>query len=266
MLRAIEDVLLVQHPDYVLTYGDTNSTLAGALAASKLSIPVVHVEAGLRSFNRRMPEEINRVVVDHLSHLLLCPSQTAVNNLAAEGISWKVYADGMPSNCFRYNSGNYVARHNPALYYSDIGPSGDGTCNTSDVPYSSLDDDIAAGALPQFALIVPNVFHDMHSDAQSRACRLHSAIKDEVCQGDRWLRRELSGLLSDGGHSDVTVVIVFDEGLTSRGGGGHVMLLERGPGVCAGCRSGGSMNHYSLLHSIEDWFALPNLEPFSPGL
>jgi len=94
MLKAIEDVLLAQHPDYVLIYGDTNSTLAGALAASKLSIPVAHVEAGLRSFNRRMPEEINRVVSDHLSDLLLCPSETAVSNLAAEGISRSVHLVG----------------------------------------------------------------------------------------------------------------------------------------------------------------------------
>jgi len=94
MLKAIEDVLVSERPDYVLIYGDTNSTLAGALAAAKLSIPIAHVEAGLRSFNRQMPEEINRVLSDHLSSLLLCPSDTAVSNLAAEGIFQNVHLVG----------------------------------------------------------------------------------------------------------------------------------------------------------------------------
>jgi UDP-GlcNAc3NAcA epimerase len=94
MLNAIEDVLQAERPDWLLIYGDTNSTMAGALAAAKLPVPVAHVEAGLRSFNRRMPEEINRVVADHLSALLICPSDTAVTNLAAEGITRNVHQVG----------------------------------------------------------------------------------------------------------------------------------------------------------------------------
>jgi UDP-N-acetylglucosamine 2-epimerase len=94
MLAAIEPVLQDTRPDWVIVYGDTNSTLAGALAAAKLGMNIAHVEAGLRSFNRRMPEEINRILTDHVSDLLLCPSEQAVAHLAQEGITRRVHNIG----------------------------------------------------------------------------------------------------------------------------------------------------------------------------
>ena len=87
MLAGIEQITLEVRPDWLLVYGDTNSTLAGALVGAKLHVPVAHVEAGLRSYDRRMPEEVNRIVADHVSTLLLCPTETAVSNLAREGVT-----------------------------------------------------------------------------------------------------------------------------------------------------------------------------------
>lgn len=94
MMLGIEQVVATEKPDYILVYGDTNSTLAGALVSAKLNLPLVHVEAGLRSYQRDMPEEINRIITDRISNILCCPSQEAIDNLIAEGIDNQCFMVG----------------------------------------------------------------------------------------------------------------------------------------------------------------------------
>lgn len=118
VLTAMDPVLEQQKPDWVLVYGDTNSTLAGAIAAVKMHIPLAHLEAGLRSFNRRMPEEHNRVLTDHSADLLLAPTEEAVRHLTAEGLSDRVrlVGDVMVDVCLRVREDVLAGRHAaPAL-------------------------------------------------------------------------------------------------------------------------------------------------------
>lgn len=108
MMEEIESIALNETPNYILVYGDTNSTLAGALVGSKLHLPVIHIEAGLRSYNKQMPEEINRVLTDHCSSLLFCPNQKAIDNLEKEGIAHN-------NQTSIYNVGDIM--YDAALYY-----------------------------------------------------------------------------------------------------------------------------------------------------
>ncbi len=118
MLKLIENVLLEEKPNFVVLYGDTNSTLAGALAASKLHIPIAHVEAGLRSFNKAMPEEINRILTDHVSTLLFSPTLTGYQNLAAEGFKTDNHAPFNANNPKVYHCGDVM--YDNSLHFAKL--------------------------------------------------------------------------------------------------------------------------------------------------
>ncbi len=122
MLTQIEREIVIRKPDWVLVYGDTNSTLAGALAAAKLHVPVAHVEAGLRSFNKRMPEEINRILTDHVSTLLFCPTHAAMDNLKREGIVRGVHHVGDVMYDAALTFGEIAGRVSTILRDLDLAP------------------------------------------------------------------------------------------------------------------------------------------------
>jgi UDP-N-acetylglucosamine 2-epimerase len=179
MLQAIEQILVDHRPDALLVYGDTNSTLAGALAAAKLHVPVIHVEAGLRSFNRRMPEEINRVLTDHISELLFCPTGTAVEHLAREGITSGVYMVGdVMKDALDYWRAN-GSRQTGVLQTLGIGPS---TYYLATVHRAENVDDVERldAILNAFALVDLPVVLPLHPRTHHALNRRNKGVPDNV--------------------------------------------------------------------------------------
>ncbi len=118
MLEGLEEIFLTEKPTAVLVYGDTNSTIAGALAASKIHIPVIHVEAGLRSFNKQMPEEVNRIACDHMSTLLFTPTQTGLDNLSKEGFSLENRESADMNHPVVFHCGDIM--YDNSVYFSSV--------------------------------------------------------------------------------------------------------------------------------------------------
>lgn len=118
MIEKIEEIIGIENPNYIILYGDTNSTLAGAVAASKVNVPIVHIEAGLRSYNRKMPEEINRIVCDHLSTLLFSPTSTGYNNLIKEGFNPNNKKEFTPDNPGIFHCGDIM--YDNSLHFAKL--------------------------------------------------------------------------------------------------------------------------------------------------
>jgi len=164
MLEGIENVLLKEKPDFVILYGDTNSTLAGALAASKIHIPVAHIEAGLRSFNKSMPEEINRICCDHVSALLFTPTPTGLKNLLHEGFQTDAKPPYSNDNPAIFHCGDVM--YDNSLHFSRIAD--EKSSIYSDFPINKSN----------FALCT--IHRDNNTDQPERLCAIFSAINQII--------------------------------------------------------------------------------------
>jgi UDP-N-acetylglucosamine 2-epimerase len=183
MLGRIEEVLLAEKPDFVVVYGDTNSTLAGALAGVKLRIPVAHVEAGLRSFNREMPEEHNRVVADHCSDLLFCPTQTAVDNLAREGVTNGVHLVGDTMYDAVLQFATIAREHSTILEDLDLEPK-TYLLTTIHRPYNTDITDNLRNIFQAFAEIREVIVFPAHPRTSKKIAALERAFSQEKVPGN----------------------------------------------------------------------------------
>ena len=171
-------------------------------------------------------------------------ARNLADTLAAAGRTWKTYAEGLPEPGFTgASAGRYAKKHDPFLYFRDVvdSPARLGRV----VPFTQLAADVARRSLPDFALVVPDLCDDMHDCS--------------VATGDQWLRAHVVPLLHSPALAGGVVFVVFDEGTSSTGGGGHVYALALGPTVRGGSRFTRATNHYGLLRTIEDAWKLPRL-------
>lgn len=166
MIQGIEDILLQENPDALLVYGDTNSTLAGAIAASKLHIPIVHIEAGLRSFNKSMPEEINRIMCDHASTLLFSPTRQGYNNLIKEGFNMMAQQPYSADNPKIFHCGDIM--YDNSLHFADISER-----NSKILKHHKLKN-----------FILCTVHRDNNTDIPERLIEIFSALKDIADKGE----------------------------------------------------------------------------------
>jgi UDP-GlcNAc3NAcA epimerase len=162
MIEKIEALLVIKRPDFVVLYGDTNSTLAGAIAASKIHIPVVHIEAGLRSFNKSMPEEINRIVCDHTSTLLFSPTRTGINNLTREGFNPHSNPPFSADNPGIFHCGDIM--YDNTLFFSDIA--------------EVKSDIMSAHRLEKGGFILGTIHRDNNTDNPARLTAIFKAIHE----------------------------------------------------------------------------------------
>lgn len=161
MITEIEKVILTEQPHCIVLYGDTNSTLSGAISASKINIPIVHIEAGLRSFNKRMPEEINRILCDHVSTLLFCPTKTGYDNLLKEGFKEKNSSPYSINNPKIYHCGDIM--YDNSIYFSEIAEKKSTVLK---------DNELVSGEF-----ILATIHRNNNTDDQTRLKSIFSAIK-----------------------------------------------------------------------------------------
>lgn len=268
MLEEIENVLLKEKPDMVLIYGDTNSTLAGALAASKLHIPISHVEAGLRSFNMRMPEEINRIVADRLSSILFCPSNQAIENLKHEGFE-----------CFEgkeiQNVGDVMK--DSSLFFAEYAkPPAEFDCGLSDFFLCTFHRQENTDDIDNLKSIVESL-NILHQDYAPVVIPLHPRTQKMVKQHDLklhahvinplgyiemlWLIQKSKAVLTDSGGLQKEAYFFQKPCITLREETEWVELVECGANILTGANMEKIVN---VVKQVDDWH-IPNANIYGDG-